>query len=225
MRPLHILLVDDHEVVRLGLKALLGRYPRFEVVAEAGSGEEALQLIHQYRPNVVVMDIRLPGKSGIETAREMKVTMPEVQIVILTAYAGDSSLAEADGAHVSGYVLKEIGSEALIRALEAVSRGAAYFDPSLTRRDVRQVREVARAAAGPALADLTEQELRVLSLVARGKTNKAIASALYLSNGTVRNYVSNVLRKIGATNRAEAAAHAVRYHIWEHVPDPDLSQV
>ncbi|HBY98583.1 MAG TPA: DNA-binding response regulator, partial [Chloroflexi bacterium] len=129
MKSLRILLVDDHEVVRLGLKALLQRYAQFEVVAEAGNAEEALARTQQYHPDVVVMDIRLPGKSGIEATREIKATMPEVEIIMLTSYAEDELLFEAIRAGATGYVLKQIGSDDLIRALEAVGRGEALLDP------------------------------------------------------------------------------------------------
>jgi two-component system response regulator DevR len=218
MKHLRILLVDDHEVVRLGLKALLSRYPQFEVVAEASNADEALARAEQYRPDVVVMDVRLPGRSGIEATREITQTMPDVEVIVLTSYAEDELLFDAIRAGASGYVLKQIGSDDLIRALEAVGRGEALLDPKLTRRVFDRVRDAERQAEGSVFAELTEQELRVLALVAEGRTNKEIARQLFLSNGTVRNYVSNLMHKLGVGNRAEAAAFAVQHHIQNYVP-------
>ncbi|HEX8682557.1 MAG TPA: response regulator transcription factor [Ardenticatenaceae bacterium] len=218
MKHLRILLVDDHEVVRLGLKALLSRYPQFEVVAEASNADEALARTEQYRPDVVVMDVRLPGRSGIEATREITQTMPDVEVIVLTSYAEDELLFDAIRAGASGYVLKQIGSDDLIRALEAVGRGEALLDPKLTRRVFDRVRDAERQAEGSVFAELTEQELRVLALVAEGRTNKEIARQLFLSNGTVRNYVSNLMHKLGVGNRAEAAAFAVQHHIQNYVP-------
>ncbi len=217
MKHLRILLVDDHEVVRLGLKALLERHPDFEVVAEASTADEAIARVHQFRPDVVVMDVRLPGRSGIEATREIKAAYPKTEVIILTSYAEDELLFEAIQAGASGYVLKQIGSDDLIRALEAVGRGEALLDPRLTRRVLERVRDAERQAAAAVFRELTEQELRVLALIAKGKTNKEIARELNLSEGTVRNYVSNLLHKLGVSNRAEAAAFAVEHHIWDYL--------
>lgn len=220
MRHLRILLVDDHEVVRLGLKALLSRYPHFEVVAEASTAEEAKQRAHEYRPDVIIMDARLPGKGGIEATREITQERPSIDVIILTSYAEEELLFNAIRAGASGYVLKQIGSEDLIRALEAVGRGEALLDPKLTRAVFDRVRDAERQAEGSVFADLTEQELRVLALVAQGKTNKEIARTIHLSNGTVRNYVSNLMHKLGVSNRAEAAAFAVKHNIKDYMPKP-----
>lgn len=220
MKHLRILLVDDHEVVRIGLRTLLSRYPQFEVVAEAATADEALARTLQYQPDVVVMDIRLPGKNGIEATREIKQSRPETEVIVLTSYAEDELLFDAIRAGAAGYILKQIGSDDLIRALEAVGRGEALLDPRLTRRVFSRVRDAERQAEGSAFAELTDQELRVLSLVAMGRTNKEIARHLFLSNGTVRNYVSNLMQKLGVGNRAEAAAFAVQHHIQDYLP-PD----
>ncbi len=218
MKYLRILLADDHEVVRLGLNALLSRYPHFEVVAEASNADEAVARTKQHRPDVVVMDIRMPGRSGIEATREIVETMPDVEVIMLTSYAEDELLFDAIRAGASGYVLKQIGSDDLIRALEAVGRGEALLDPKVTKRVFNRVRDVERLAEGSVFAELTEQELRVLALVAEGQTNKEIARALHLSNGTVRNYVSNLMHKLEVGNRAEAAAFAVQHHIQDYLP-------
>ncbi len=214
---LRILIVDDHEVVRLGLRALLDRHPDFTVVDEAGTAWEALQKALLHRPDVVVMDIRLPGRSGIDACRDIVSQLPDTRVIMLTSYAEDELLFDAIEAGACGYVLKQIGSDDLVRAIEAVGRGEALLDPSVTRRVLERVREAARRDEAAAFADLTEQELRVLALIAEGKTNREIARALYLGEGTVRNYVSSILSKLGVTNRAEAAAFAVRHNLKEYL--------
>ncbi len=214
---LRILIVDDHEVVRLGLRALLDRHPDFTVVDEAGTAREALQKALLHRPDVVVMDIRLPGRSGIDACRDIVSQLPDTRVIMLTSYAEDELLFDAIEAGACGYVLKQIGSDDLVRAIEAVGRGEALLDPSLTRRVLERVREAARRDEAAAFAELTDQELRVLALIAEGKTNREIARALYLGEGTVRNYVSSILSKLGVTNRAEAAAFAVRHNLKEYL--------
>lgn len=214
---LRILIVDDHEVVRVGLRALLDRHPNFKVVDEAGTAREAVQKALLHRPDVVVMDIRMPGRSGIDACREIVAQLPETRVIILTSYAEDELLFDAIEAGACGYVLKQIGSDDLIRAIETVGRGEALLDPSVTRRVLERVREAARREEEAAFAELTEQELRVLALVAEGKTNREIAQALYLGEGTVRNYVSSILGKLGLTNRAEAAAYAVQHNLKEYL--------
>jgi len=211
------MVVDDHEVVRLGLRGLLERQPGWEVVAEASTGDEAVARALEYRPDVVVMDIRLAGSSGIDACRRIINQSPETRVVMLTSYAEDELLFDAIAAGAAGYVLKQIGSDELVRAIETVGRGEALIDPSLTRRVLARVREAARKEAFAAFSDLTEQELRVLSLISEGKTNREIAESLYLGEGTVRNYVSNILGKLGVSNRAEAAAYAVEHNLKDHM--------
>ena len=211
------MLVDDHEVVRLGLRGLLERQPGWEVVAEAATADEAVSGAIEHQPDVVVMDIRLAGSSGIDACREIINQVPQARVIILTSYAEDELLFDAIAAGAAGYVLKQIGSDELVRAIETVGRGEALLDPSLTRRVLAKVREAARKEAFAAFADLTEQELRVLALISEGKTNREIAEALYLGEGTVRNYVSNILSKLGVSNRAEAAAYAVEHNLKEHL--------
>jgi DNA-binding NarL/FixJ family response regulator len=210
---MRILLVDDHEVVRLGLRTLLERQPGFRVVGEAGTAEEAVEQALVLHPDVVVMDIRLPGKSGIEATREIVQRLPEAKVIILTSYAEDELLFDAIEAGAAGYVLKRVGSDDLVRAIETVGRGESLLSPAVTARVMARVREASRQTARAAFADLTEQELRVLALVAAGKTNREIAHVLHLSAGTVRNYVSTILGKLGLSNRAEAAAYAVKNRI------------
>jgi two-component system response regulator DevR len=212
-----LLLVDDHEVVRLGLKALLEHHPQFEVVGEAGTAKEAVDQVARLRPDIVLMDIRLPGASGIEACEEITRNYPETRIVMLTSYAEDEMLFSAIRAGASGYVLKQIGSDDLIRALEAVSRGEALLDPAVTQRVFQEVRRAVKDEEASAFANLSQQEKHVLALVSEGKTNREIAKALFLGEGTVRNYVSSILSKLGVSNRAEAAAYAVEHNLKEYL--------
>ena len=211
MPTLRILLVDDHEVVRLGLKALLGRQPEFEVIGEAANADEALRRTIALKPDVVVMDIRLPGENGIQATRAIMEQRPETKVIILTSYAEDELLMEAIEAGATGYVLKQIGSGDLVRALEAVARGESLLDPSLTGRVFQRLRQAARQERGSAFRDLTEQEVKILRLVAEGLANKEIGARMFLSEKTVRNYVSAILGKLGVASRTQAAAYAVQH--------------
>jgi len=216
---LRILIVDDHEVVRLGLRALLSRNPEFVVVDEAGSAEEALEKTRQHHPDIVVMDIRLPGQNGVEGCRLIKNAFPNTHVIILTSYAEDELLFEAISAGATGYVLKQVGGDDLVRAIQRIGQGEAMLDPAVTQRVLERVRQAARQEQAAAFTDLTEQELRVLGLVAEGRTNKEIARTLFLGEGTVRNYVSSILSKLNLTNRAEAAAYAVRHNLQEYLQE------
>jgi two-component system, NarL family, response regulator DevR len=212
-----ILLVDDHEVVRLGLKSLLERHPQFEVVGEAGSAREAMEQVAALKPDVVLMDIRLPGTSGIEACEEIVNKYPGTRVIMLTSYAEDEMLFSAIRAGASGYILKQIGSADLIKALESVSRGEALLDPAVTQRVFQEVRRAVKEEEASAFAHLSQQEKHVLLLVSEGKTNREIAKSLFLGEGTVRNYVSSILSKLGVNNRAEAAAYAVEHSLREYI--------
>lgn len=217
MAKQRIVLVDDHEVVRLGLKSLLERHPQFEVVGEAGSAREAVEQVAALKPEVVLMDIRLPGTSGIEACEEIVNKFPGTRVIMLTSYADDEMLFSAIRAGASGYLLKQIGSEELVRALEAVSRGEALLDPAVTQRVFQEVRRAVKEEEASAFAHLSQQEKHVLLLVSEGKTNREIAKSLFLGEGTVRNYVSSILSKLGVNNRAEAAAYAVQHNLREYI--------
>ena len=192
MANLRIMLVDDHEVVRLGMKSLLERHANFEVVAEAAAADEAIEKALEQKPDIILMDIRLAGSSGIEACQEITDLLPDTKVVMLTSYADDELLFSAIRAGACGYVLKQIGSGELIQAIEAAARGEATLDPSLTQRVFNEVRRAIqneeRRRPRP-----TPQEMQVLALIAEGKTNREIAEALFLSEGTVRNYVSSIL--------------------------------
>jgi two-component system response regulator DevR len=212
-----ILLVDDHEVVRVGLKALLDKHPDFEVIAEAASAREAIEKTKANKPDVVVMDIRLKGGSGIEACQEITEEYPETKVIMLTSYAEDEMLFSAIRAGASGYVLKQIGSDDLIHAIEAIGRGEALLDPAVTQRVFQEVRKAAREEEASAFAELTQQEMHVLQLVSEGRTNRQIAEMLFLGEGTVRNYVSSILSKLNVRNRAEAAAYAVEHNLKDYL--------
>jgi len=215
---LKLLLVDDHEVVRLGLKALLSNYPNYEVVAEASDADEAVEKALEYKPDVVLMDIRLPGKNGIEATREIMEALPDTKVIMLTSFAEDDLLFDAINAGAYGYVLKQIGSDDLVESLEAIGRGEALLDPTLTQKIFKRVREATRKATDEAFATLSDQEIRILALISKGNTNKEIAKAIFLSEKTVRNYVSSILSKLNLRTRSEAAAYAVKHRVEDHMP-------
>jgi DNA-binding NarL/FixJ family response regulator len=212
-----IIIVDDHEVVRLGLKSLLDQYPQYEVVAEADSAASAVDAALEMNPDIILMDIRLPGKSGIEACEEIKSRNPDIQIIMLTSYAEDEMLFSAIKAGASGYVLKQINSEGLIHSLEAVARGEGSLDPAVTQRVFQEVRKAVKEEEAASFSSLSQQEKMVLRLVSEGKTNKEIAQNLFLGEGTVRNYVSSILSKLSVSNRAEAAAYAVEHNLKNYL--------
>lgn len=211
---LKILIVDDHEVVRLGLKSLLSRQADWEVVGETGSATEAVRLAEQSHPDVVIMDIRFQNGNGIDACRQIHKQIPAAKIIMLTAYVEDDLLFGAIEAGASAYVLKQVGNEELLRAITAVSRGEALLDPSVTSRVLERLKTKPPTNA---FAALNPQELQVLALLAMGQTNKQIAKELHLSTGTTRNYVSSILHKLGVSNRAEASAYAVRHHLERYL--------
>jgi two-component system response regulator DevR len=217
MKKQRIILVDDHELVRIGLKSLLERHPQFDVVGEAGSAREALEQVEALKPDVVVMDIRLPGTSGIDACEQIVNQYPETKVLMLTSYAEDEMLFSAIRAGASGYVLKQIGSEDLIKAIESVGRGEALLDPAVTQRVFQEVRRAVKEEEASAFSHLSQQEKHVLLLVSEGKTNREIAKSLFLGEGTVRNYVSSILSKLSVNNRAEAAAYAVQHSLREYI--------
>jgi len=212
-----VLLVDDHAIVRLGLKLLIERYPQFEVVGEAGSARKALEQVTALHPEIVVMDIRLPGTSGIEACEEIVKAFPAMKVLMLTSYATDEMLLSAIRAGASGYVLKEISSDDFIKALEAVARGDGLLDPVLTQRVMQEVRKAGNEKDAVAFTQLSQRERNVLLLVTGGKTNKQIAQALFLGEGTVRNYASSIFLKLGVNNRAEAAAYAMEHDLKKYI--------
>jgi DNA-binding NarL/FixJ family response regulator len=210
---LDLLIVDDHEVVREGLAALLGRRSGFRVVAQAGSVAEAVAQAARFQPDLVVMDVRLPDGSGIEACREIRAARPETRVVMLTSYPDEEAVLSAILAGASGYLLKQIRGRDLISALEQVAGGASLLDPAVTEKVLERVRMAARGTATDELADLTAQERKILLLVADGKTNKEIAAEVFLSDKTVKNYVSSILSKLDLQRRTQAAAFVAKHHL------------
>lgn len=216
-----VILADDHEVVRLGLKTLLDDVPWVQVVAQAGTAGEAVRLAETQAPDVVIMDIRMPGDSGIDACREITSRLEGVQVIMLTSYSDDELILKALQAGASGYILKQVGNRSIISALEAVRNGNAALDPQVTRRVIEQVRKDETARQAAAFSDLSAREMEVLAEVARGLSNNDIAARLSLSEKTVRNHVSAILSKLDLSNRIEAATYAVRHDIDRHLPGQD----
>lgn len=207
--PIKVFLLDDHEVVREGLRGLLEAAGDMTVVGEASTAAEALTRIPAARPDVAVLDVRLPDGNGVEVCREVRAQMPSVACLMLTSFADDEALFNAIMAGAAGYVLKQVRSADLVGSVRKVAAGQSLLDPELTRR----VMERLRAAAEPkdeGVEHLSSQERRILDLIAEGMTNRQIADTLYLSEKTVKNYVSNLLAKLGMHRRTEAAVFAVR---------------
>lgn len=210
-RPIRILLVDDHEMVRVGLRALLGRFPELEVVGETSTAATAVAETARLVPDVVLLDARLPDASGLEACRQIRQQDLPTRVVILTAYGDDALVLEAATAGVDGYLLKEIGAEALVNAIKVIALGQSILDPAVTRRVLTHFKSLTAEPSQDKLASLTPQERRLLQLVAEGKTNKEIAATMGLSDKTVKNYLSHVLEKLNLNRRSQAAAYFARH--------------
>ncbi len=202
---IRVLIVDDHPVVRVGLRSVLSNTRGIEVVGEAATGHQALAYALQLRPTLVLLDLRLPDMSGLEACRRLKEMVPAPQVVFLTSYAEDASVVAAIGAGADGYLLKDVDGTNLPAALRTVAEGGTALDPVTARSLASAVRQPETAGKdGRRLDALSAQERRVLSLVAEGRTNKEVADALHLTEGTVKNYLGNVFDKLGVKNRTEA---------------------
>lgn len=208
-----LLIVDDHEVVRQGLVALLDRRPGFHVVAQAGSVAEAVAQARLHQPDLVVMDVRLPDGSGIEACREILAELPATRVVMLTSYPDEEAVLSAIIAGASGYLLKQVRARDLVTALEAVSRGESLLDPAVTQKVLERIRRMAAGGYTDELAALTQQERKIVLLVAEGKTNREIAAEVFLSDKTVKNYVSSILSKLHLERRAQAAAFIAKHRL------------
>ena len=215
---IRILIADDHEVVRIGLAALLDSQEGFSVVAQAASGDDAVRLARQHRPDVVIMDIRMPNGSGIDACRAITAELEGTPVVMLTSHADSESLFDAIDAGASGYVLKRVGSSELVNAVRTVATGGSLLDPAVARRVLDRIRSAGRLEEAGAFADLTEQERRVLAHIADGASNRDISVRMGLAEKTVRNYVSNVLAKLELESRSQAAAYAIRNRLPELDP-------
>jgi DNA-binding NarL/FixJ family response regulator len=206
--PVRVFLLDDHEVVRAGIRSLLDTHEDMAVVGEAGTAAEALARIPATRPRVAVLDIRLPDGSGIEVCREIRSRMPETACLMLTSYADDEALLSSIMAGAAGYVLKQVGGSDLVDDIRRAASGQSLLNPAMAERVVEGLRRGPQVDAR--LASLTPQERRILDLIADGQTNRQIASSLFLAEKTVKNYVSNLLSKLGMERRTQAATFAAR---------------
>ena len=205
------MLVDDHEVVRSGIRALLTATDDLTVVSEAGSAEEAVRFALSTKPDVVIMDVRLGDGSGIQATREIRAARPETQVLMLTSFADDEALFASIMAGASGYVLKQIRSGELVRAIRAVGEGQSLLDPAVTKAVLDRLRKGKHLMRDERLALLSAQEERILTLVAAGRTNRQIGEELKLAEKTVRNYLSSIMSKLEVARRAEAAAYLARH--------------
>ena len=193
--------------------ALLERRPAFSVVAQAGTSAEAIEAARMYRPDVVIMDIRLSDGSGIEATREIRAENPAIRVIMLTSYPDEEAVFAAIVAGASGYLLKQIRGRDFIAALEAVGRGESLLDPAVTEKVLERIRRIAAGTATDELGQLTAQERKILVLVAEGQTNREIAGQVFLSDKTVKNYVSSILAKLNLQRRAQAAAFMARHRL------------
>jgi two-component system response regulator DevR len=217
---IRLMLVDDHEVVRLGLRALFSQTSQFEVVAEAGSVADAIKVAAKQRPDVVLMDLRLSDGTGVDACRDILSANPSARVLFLTSHSDEEAVISTILAGAAGYLLKEIGSKALIEAIEMVCAGQSILDPKVTKAVLQRISVLTRSAATKESKDdkLSPQERRILALVVEGRTNKEIARALGLSDKTVKNYLSNAFQKLHVRRRSQAAA------LFERDPGNDLSR-
>ena len=205
---LGVFILDDHEVVRAGLRSMLDATDDLVVVGEAATVAEALVRIPAARPEVAILDVRLPDGSGVEVCRDIRSSHPDIICVMLTSYADDTAIYAAILAGAAGYVLKQVGGPRLVDEIRRAGKGETLLDPEVTERVLERLRQGPRE--DERLAALTVQERRVLDLIAEGRTNRQIAAAMFLAEKTIKNYVSNLLTKLGMERRTQAASYAAR---------------
>lgn len=204
---MNILIVDDHEVVRMGLRTLLEQKEGLEVVGEAANAAEAVERSLDSRPDVVLMDVRLPDESGIEACRKIRAADPGIRVLMLTSYSDEEAIFSAIMAGASGYLLKQIGAEQLYQAVIGVGNGESLLDPKLSKAVVDRVYQICDGAPGREIDSLSDREKEILKLIAEGLTNQEIADRIFLSQKTVRNYVSSIFQKIDVSHRTQAAIY------------------
>ncbi len=210
-KKIKVMIVDDHDVVRQGVRSLLEKEQDINVVAESGSVADAVDRAAQVLPDVIVMDVRLEGGSGIEATREIRANRPETSVIMLTSYSDDEALFASIMAGAAGFVLKQIRGGDLVRSIREVAEGRSLLDPEVTGSVLERLRKGKHLLKDEKLAKLSAQEERILSLVAEGKTNKQIGEELRLAEKTIKNYVSSILGKLDVARRAEAAAYLARH--------------
>ncbi len=217
MSRIPVALVDDHALVRLGLKTLINDQADMEVVGEGGSSAAALEMVQRTHPLVVLMDVRLPGDSGLDAARQIAANYPETKVVMLTSFADEELVIGAIRAGAVGYILKEVGNEEVLRGIRAAAGGGSALDAATTSRLLARVREAEHKADEDAFRGLSERELEVLYEVSQGKTNAEVAASLNLSEKTARNYVSSILEKLQLANRIELATYSIKHNLAERM--------
>ncbi len=205
-KPLRLLIVDDHEVVRIGLGAVLNLTPGMKVVGQASGREDARKLTLRLKPDIVLLDIRLPDGSGVDAARDILAVSPDTRVLFLTSFADDHTVLEAILSGAQGYILKDISSDALIRAIKTVASGHALIDPRLTHHTMHWLKNIHASPGQSKRPLLSPQEQRLLPLVAQGLTNKEIADQLHLSEKTIKNYLANIYSKLQIGRRSQVAA-------------------
>ena len=213
---LRVMLVDDHEVVRQGLRALLEAEDDIEVVAEADNGPSAVSLASAHQPDVVVMDVRMPEGSGVEACRAIRDERPDAQVIMLTSFSDDEALFNSIMAGAAGFVLKQIRGRDLVDAIRTVGAGRSLLDPDVTKRVLERLRKAKFDEKDPKLSRLSPQEERILDMIGDGLTNREIAAKIHLSDKTVKNYVSTILQKLEVARRAEAASYVARVRAEQH---------
>lgn len=223
MPPIRIMVVDDHEVVRTGLKTILEPEGDLEVVGEAGSASEAVQRVSRLEPHVILMDVRMEEMSGIEACRLIKSARPQVSVLMLTSFGEEEAVMGAIMAGASGYLLKNVGRGDLIKAIRAVAEGGNLLDPAVTKRVMERLAHLTAKEEVRAIQDLSGREREVLVLVAQGLTNREIAAKLVISENTARNHVSRILEKLGLSRRSEAAAFAAQHGLLRKERPGELS--
>ena len=220
MKPIRVMIVDDHEVVRLGLRAVLEPEDDIQVVADAGTADAAIREAQIRRPNVILMDVRMPGKDGIQACRELRERLPDTRVLMLTSYGEEQAVLAAVLAGASGYLLKNVGRAELLRAIRVVAAGESLLDPAVTSAVLARLKDLS-TREDPQVALLSKREREVMALVAEGRTNKEIAGELIISENTARNHVSRILDKLGLTRRSEAATFAAQHGLLRREKDTE----
>lgn len=210
MKPIRVLIVDDHEVVRVGLETVLSRQDSINVVGEASTVEDAVREACYLKPDVVLMDVRLSGGSGVDACRAIRDSCPDTRVLFLTSYEDNEAVLAAVVGGASGYLLKHVNAEVLLRAIHTVAQGQSILDPAITQPLLTRMRLQKEEASESRRTTLSSQQQRVLALVAEGKTNKEIGSSLELSDKTVKNYIRFIFQKLKVTRRSQAAAFFIR---------------
>jgi len=208
MDSIKVIIVDDHQLIREGLRKILAFDPEISVVAEAGDGEQAVKLAGEYNPQVILMDINLPLINGVEASKRIKKLYPQIGIVVLTIHDDQQYVAEALKTGLEGYVLKDVGADQLIEAIKIVAKGGSYLDPGIASKVLNSFKQASRRQETE--DRLTSREMEVLKLIAGGRSNKEIASELYISEKTVKNHLTNIFRKIEVEDRTQAAVYAIK---------------